>query len=256
MFVINDSTSPDLYMPAAGQGTGLNLSLRGADGYAGVAQPFPKELLVPKSDWQGMIQEQKDRKTKLKDLAKAYDLKCKDQARTNFCWINAPTYCVELTRLKQNQRKVVLSPASGGGPIKNFRNRGGWGKEALEWIADKGLVPADLWPANDIDDQYYTPENKQIALNYRADEWIELEPGNHEQLISCLLRGIPVAIGLAWWSHEVTAENALWVDGEAVPEFRNSWGMEWGEDGGYGVLQGRKMYADDAVACLSMLAAA
>ena len=254
MFIINDSTNPDLYEDPDHE-KGLDLSAKTADGYAGVAIPFPRELLIPRHEWQARIKEMTELKTRLKDLAAYYNLPCKDQARTNYCWCNAPTYATELTLLKQNQKKTILSAASVGGPIKNFRNVGGWGKEALEFISEKGIVPQDLWPENAIQSIYHTEANRQIAKNYAVPEWMELEAGNRDQLISLLLRGIPVSVGFNWWRHQVTAENAVWLDGDAWPEIRNSWGMGWGEDGGYGVLQGYKADADDATAPNTVVAA-
>jgi hypothetical protein len=250
--IINDSTPPDEYMDPT-RGTGLDLSLKTADGYGATAKPFPQELLIPMSEVQARVQERKELKIRHRDLATQGDLQCKDQGQTNYCWINAPTYCLEYVRLWQNQEKVYLSPASGGAPIKNFSNRGGWGLEALQWISDKGLVPVDKWPANAIDRRYYTEENRQLAMNYRSPEWVELEPRNMQQLFSLVLRGIPVAGGYNWWAHEVTNVDVDWVDGEAVPVIRNSWGMGW-KDMGYAILQGSKMYADDQVAPLVALA--
>jgi hypothetical protein len=162
------------------------------------------------------------------------------------CWVNAPTYCVEVVRTLENERPVVLSPASVGAQVTGYWNVGGWGKSALEWITQHGIVPADKWPPNAISRQYATDDNIKTAMDYRVDEWWELEPSNIEQLISALLRRFPVAVGLAWWSHEVSYIDACWVDGDIAIRFRNSWGMGYGTEG-YGILQGRKILPDDAV---------
>ena len=246
--IINDSTPSDVLFPRD-LGRGLDLGLRGPEDYAygATADPFPASLLIPRSEWQARIKEREERGLTLRGRLKAAGWKVKDQQRTNYCWINAPTASLEITRIAQNQRPVVLSPASGGGPIKGFRNVGGWGKEALEWIVERGLVPVDRWPANAIDRSYYTVENQSLALNYRVVEWWELQPRNLDQLISCLLLGIPVPVGYSWWSHEVTAVDAVWMDGTVAIWIANSWGEAWGETG-YGAIQGSRMLPDDAVA--------
>lgn len=246
--IIDDGTQDRHLLDPNGRfGSGLDLSLRTESGYAGTASAFPSELLIPRSDWPAIIQEKEEKKSRTSDLCLAYNLPCKDQQQTNYCWINAPTHSVEIVRLQQNAKMVILSPASAGAPIKGFKNVGGWGKEGLDWIIQYGLVPIEFWPANSINRQYYTAENKAMALKYRITEWIEVVPRNLDQHVSLLLRNIPVPVGLNYWSHEVTDQDAVWLDGAIAIRFRNSWGMGWGSQG-YGIRQGSKMYADDAVA--------
>ncbi len=257
--VIDDSTPSSHTDAPDGYTHSLDLGLRGPRDYAygDVASPFPSDLLIPSSDWQGMIQEMEERKTRLSDRIAQVGLPCKDQQQTNFCWINAPTHCVEIVRVKQNQKMVILSPASAGGPIKNFRNVGGWGKEGLEYIVENGLVPVENWPANAIDKRYYTEANKAIALNYRVVEWWELRPKTLAEVMSCLLRRIPIAVGYNWWSHEVSLVDPVWTNGAPGGRLRNSWGMSWPKPGasGYSILQGSKLLPDDAVAPRTAIAA-
>lgn len=245
MLIINDSTREEV-THGAGFQLGLDLSNKPTTGYRGLAEMFPSELIIPKNEWQARIKEMEDTKTRLSDIITQYGLPCKDQQQTNYCWCNAPTHCMEIVRALQGQRQVILSAASVGGPIKNFWNVGGWGGEALQWIADKGVVPESMWPANQIKSSLYTDAAKTEALNYTAPEWWEIK--TIEEYISCLLRRIPVAIGLAWWSHEITAYDPVWVDGDIATRCRNSWGMSYGDNGGYLILQGRKMIPDDMVA--------
>lgn len=258
-----DHVLEELFRVPEGFSRGLDLGLRSAFGgpdeyaYGDAATAFPDELLIPRGDWQGMIQEMEERKTRISDLVELAGLPCKDQNGTNFCWINAPVHCVEVMRVVQNQEMVILSPASAGGPIKGYRNVGGWGREGLVYLIENGCCPVDLWPANAIDRRYNTPENRKAALDFRPVEWWELRPRNLDQLMSCLLRRIPVAVGLNWWSHEVSYYDPVWINGQPGARMRNSWGMNWPAAGarGYSTLQGSRLLPDDAVAPRSVLAA-
>ena len=250
----DDVKHPKALFPGTKEhGRGLDLALRGPFGYAGVGapvEPFPSELLIPKSEWQARIKEQEETKTRLSDLIIQGQLPCKNQQNTNYCWINAPTHIVEVVRLVQNQQLVILSPASVGAPLTGYQNVGGWGGPAMVGIFKLGLCPTSVWPANAIDKKYNTPQNRELALNYRQTEWMELAPRNLDQLISCLLRRIPVAGGYNFWRHEVSVIDAIWLDGTVATRIRNSWGMDWPTQGagGWSVLQGSKMYPDDQVA--------
>lgn len=218
--------------------------------YGSVAAPFDIPV-IPRSEWDARRKQLEDSKSRISDVVKAVGMKSLDQGRTNFCWANGPVNCVRVIRCINNQPFVDLSPASVACPINGFRNEGGWGTEALKRIVSHGVTEARLWPANAIDRQYFTEEAKQNALNYRVSEWYELQPRNLEQLVTCCLLRIPVAIGLNWWRHEVMAcdlvENGVLI--------WNSWGDSWG-DGGFGVLSFSKATPDDAVAPRVVLAAA
>lgn len=251
--IINDDPGHDFPVPPPGMSRGLQLPPEEERDYSGSALPFPQELLIPRSEWQARIQEMDERKTWITDLTDQVGLKVKDQDGTNYCWINAPVHCIEICRVMQNQPMISLSPASCGAPIKGFRNNGGWGKEGLQYIANYGVVPSANWPDNAINRQYYTEENKALALSYRALEWWVLRPRNLEEQVSVILQGFAVAVGLNYWSHEVTDVRVAWVDGEPAIIFDNSWGMDYGANG-RGMRQGSKRLADDAVVCCSTMA--
>lgn len=244
--VLHDTTNSDEFFPKD-KGRGLQLYHRGSSGYAGVANPFPDSLLIPRSEWQARIKEREEKKSRIRDLCDQAKLPPKDQDQTDFCWGNAPTYLTEVMRVIQNEPMVILSPASVCAPLTDFKNEGGWGKWALQRISDHGAVPVDHWPANAINRKYDTPANDEIAASYRVTEWWELEPQNVDQLVTCLLLGYPVAVGYDWWSHEVSGIDPVWIDGDIGLLIRNSWGSSW-KDNGYAILQGKRMIPDDAVA--------
>lgn len=254
--IIDDSTTADRLLHFGGKG--LDLSSRGmmtaAEAYQGVADPFPAELIIPRSEWRARIQEMEEQKSRLSDLILQAGLPCKDQERTNYCWANATSHAVEIARALQNEPQVILSAASVGAQITGYRNVSGYGRQALQFIGAHGVVPESRWPKNAISRQYATPDNLALAQDYRQSAWWVLDESNFDQIVSCLLRRIPVAVGLAWWGHEVTYYDAAWVDGTIAIRFRNSWGMAWG-DKGFATLQGRRMLPDDAVAPRAAVAA-
>lgn len=248
--IYDDDTPEERFQPPEGQGRGLRLEMRSTPfGEMPSAPPFPSELLIPRSEWQSRIQEMEERKTRTSDMIIRDGLPCKNQQQTSYCWINAPTHCVEILRAIQNEEMVILSPASCGAKIKNFKNQGGWGEEGLEYIVQHGVVPVSMWPANAIERQYDRPEAWEEAKKYRVTEWMELRPRNLDEQVSVLLRRIPAAVGQNHWGHEVTHCDAVWLDGEAAIRGRNSWGMEWPNPGamGFFIQRGSKMLADDIV---------
>ncbi len=151
-------------------------------------------------------------------------------------------------RAMMNEVIVLLSPASVAAPIKGYRNQGGWGGEALEYIVAHGVAPVADWPANAINKQYDNAASQASRQRFTVTEWWDLAPRNFDQLMTCLLLRIPVPIGLNWWHHEVCAIDPVVLSpGKFGVRFRNSWGDGYG-DQGFGVLTESKATPDDAVA--------
>lgn len=245
-------------MPVISDGNYQNFIDGGRRGYFGMfRQPEEKVAcksfadlgipLIPENEWDDIIRQfQKDKST-LIDLCKEMQLPCKNQASTNYCWVNAPTHCCEITRLTETGQVVSLSPASAGAPIKNFTNSGGWGNQALNYFKQYGLNYSSDWPDNAISRQYYTADNREKAKQntvyefYVLNSWVERG--------SCILAGIPTADGYNWWSHEVIGAGIVLGNHDLI--IRNSWAMSWG-DQGFGILSGSRKQANDSVAIVTM----
>lgn len=206
--------------------------------------------LIPEADWDDHIDQLERDKATLKDFCLESGLEVLNQGQTNYCWINSPTFCAMIARLQETGQCIRFSPASAGARIKNFRNVGGWGSEGLEFMIENGINEQDDWPANAIERRYDTPENREKAKKNRVLEYFHLK--SYEEVVSCILSGVPVACGFNWWSHEVTGMYVtLRTHNLGIG---NSWSPKWGEYG-YGELEGRKRIPDDAVAMPVLMAA-
>ncbi len=173
-------------------------------GSLGFMSSFDLEI-PPRDVWDEIIEKMERTKSRLSDIATQAELDCLDQNGTNYCWINAPTYCIMMARAEMGLPTVKLSPASVGCKIKGFRNVGGWGMEGLQYIIEHGIVPQELWPPNAQDQKYDTTAAWDRAADFKVQKWYELENRNFDQMFACLFKRMPVPIGLNWWSHEVSA---------------------------------------------------
>ena len=204
--------------------------------------------LIPRNEWAARIKEMEETKTRLSDIVDLAGLKSLDQNGTNYCWCNAVVTAMETLQAVQNQPIVKLSSASVAAPIKGYRNQGGWGGEALDYIVEHGVAPASDWPANAIKREYDNETSRASRKLHSIKQWWDLTPRNIDQLMTCLLLRLPVPIGLNWWGHEVCAMDPVVIGSNAFgTRIRNSWGDSYG-DHGFAILSESKSRPDDAVA--------
>lgn len=203
--------------------------------------------IPPRSDWSAMIKERNEKGMLLSKLWLRNKTKVLSQGQTNYCWVNGVVSAMYAMRAANGLPFLELSPASVAAQIKGFRNVGGWGTEALEWIIRNGINRASLWPCNAIDRKYLTAESKADALTNRVTEWADIGPRNFDLQMAYALALKPLAVGYNWWRHEVCQLDPVEIEpGSFGILIVNSWDVTWDDDG-MAVLREGKATADDAV---------
>jgi len=154
---------------------------------------------IPRSEWTERIQEMEAKQELVSDL-----ITWPSKYQTiNYCWIFAPVGLMEVVRVVMGLPYVELSPASGGGPITDYRDVGGYGISAVTYLAKTGCCKASLWPNNAISRQYDTAASQADRLNYKITGWCDVGTRKFDAQMSHLLRRRPGIGGHDWWQHEV-----------------------------------------------------
>ncbi|GIW89601.1 MAG: hypothetical protein KatS3mg109_0033 [Pirellulaceae bacterium] len=198
---------------------------------------------IPRSEWRERIEEGYKQKRFILHHQLARDVPILNQKRTPYCWVNAVVGAVMACRAAHGLRTVALSSASAGAPGKNYRAVGGWTGEAIGYCKRFGIVPQKYWPNDAIDRRYFEPTRK-YAKYYNVGQWYELRPRKFDEVMTALLLGYPVTVGLNWWGHAVYYSAPVHDSGRFGVVITNSWGDGW-EDGGRAVLMESKATPDE-----------
>lgn len=221
------------------------------------AKPFDIPL-ISSSEWEARLAARIDAKAQLSDIRNRGNngspIPSRDQNGRGYCWFHSGVSAQLIVRAINNEPYADLSAYAGACIIKNYRDEGGWGAEGVEWEAENGCPTSEFWPQQATSPKYDTPAMRENAKLHRFTKWMDLEPRNKEQLVTCLLLGMPVVVDYDWWSHSICA-----LDLVSINPFRiriwNSWGDSWSENG-TGLLEGSKALPDGALAARVVTASA
>lgn len=215
------------------------------------AKPFDLPL-IPKDEWQDRLDEQIKNAAQLSQMRSVAmpdgkPIPSRDQNGKGYCWAHSTTSAMILARMVNNQPYADLSAYAIACIIKNFRDEGGWNSESVEFACNRGIPSSATWPQRSMEKANDNPKTWEDAKLHVVTEWMDLDPNQmKEQLITCLLLGMPLASDFNWWSHSVCSTDLV-----AIEPFQtriwNSWGDSWSANG-MGVLKGSKAIPDNAIA--------
>jgi len=223
-FIVTDSTPPP------GYSTGLierDYSLFPV-GYN--AKPFDLPL-IPESEYESRLKLQTDMKASLHHIRRSgmpdgSAIPSRDQGQVGYCWNHSVAAAMILLNAVQGNPYVDLSPFSVGCKIMNFQNRGGNGNVALEYVAKHGMCDATHWPQRSMSRSNDTEAAWADAAKNKVTEWMDLEPRNKAQLITCLLLNTPVVYDCNKWGHSICAMRIVSFR-PFVIRIWNSWSDTW-----------------------------
>lgn len=205
------------------------------------AIPFPT---YPEHEWQARIEEANAKKTFPIYHQLHRKVPILNQKRLPYCWAYAVCGAVQSIRACAGfENTVHLSATSFAAPGKNYREVGGWTGEAIGYANEFGISSIATWPEAVCDKRYFR-ESREEAKLYGVGQWFELRPRTIAEVVTCLLMGFPVTVGLMWWGHAIFYSGLAWDRGLKVIG-DNSWGPDW-ENNGRTVLDVSKATPDEA----------
>jgi hypothetical protein len=234
----------------------------------GVASVRPQDLpLIPREEWSSRIRDMAQAGARLSDIRLSGGpdgsaIPSLDQNGQGYCWAYSPTAALMLLRAKSGQAASRLSAHAVGCMIKNFRDQGGWSPQAVEFIVSRGVPDVTVWPEKSMNRAHDNPATWSNADRQKiAEGWWDLAPAVYDrkltfdQVMTCLLCGIPVPSDFYWWGHSVCAMDPVEVDSSLRLTDVNRWGIRiwnswtdrWG-DRGMSVLRGSRAVPDGATA--------
>jgi hypothetical protein len=221
--------------------------------------------LIPWEDMPDMIADKVANKSQLSDIrdtAYGSPYQSLDQNGQGYCWMYSGTAAVILLRARANMPYVRLSAHAGACVIKNYRDQGGWGAQGLDRLRSHGQPSVQYWPEKSMNRANDKPETWENAALHKVTEgFIDLDAAQYDrklsfqQVLTCLLRNIPVIADFSHWGHSVCLMDAVDFapnksnrdESRYAVRLINSWTDNWGTRG-TGVLTGRKAIPDGATA--------
>lgn len=221
----------------------------------GYHSPIASIERIPRSEWPRMIKQREERGMLLSKRHRDARLPILNQGRNGYCWAFGGIGAFMLQRELQGLKPIHFSASSIAAQIKGGRDQGGWFGEVVEnWNKPYHLYEHADFPeqSRDLNRLPRTEEKKRAAASHGVAEWEELPSQDFDMVMTYLLLGIPVTLGLIWWGHLVYAVDPILLgNGSFGLRIANSWGNNW-SDGGFGILTESKATPHEAWAIRSV----
>jgi len=177
------------------------------------------------------------------------------------CWAYSTCQGMMIRRAQMGLPYIRLSAHSLACKVKGFRDEGGWCGLSATNAMTMGYVPVKYWSEKSMNRSLDNQANWEIAKGFRITEgFMDLQQPVYgktltfQQVLSCAVSGIPVAVDYNHWSHSILGMDPVLVtDRFALNDPRtwglriwNSWRDQWGKLG-TGVLLGQKAIPNGAV---------
>jgi hypothetical protein len=183
---------------------------------------FPDALRYDEKQLREIFREQEAKKTSLRHIQdrspRALASAIPDQLLLVLRRRRSPSM---LIRVCANLPFVRLSPFSVACPIKNFRNNGGWGTQALAYMVEHGVAAEEFWPMETPEmssaeceranmaairnGRQYFESSRANAAEHKITEFFDVGDRDWNAKLSLLARRIPVPCGYSWMGHEMTS---------------------------------------------------
>lgn len=174
---------------------------------------FPRELMYDEKQLKEIIEEQDRTESSLWHMLKRGPKIWCNQSPSNYCWCYGTVHSMQASRIGANLPPLQLSPLSAGCPADNFRNRGGWGSQALKQLINFGVAEESVWPSKNvnagINRKWYTEAAKANALQNRVVEWYDFRSRDFLAKLSAIVRHIAVSSGYSWMGHQMCTVRAV-----------------------------------------------
>jgi len=265
--VIDDRNFKDhvkLILPDGMSETGFVPRDRTQQPFCAVGRAVPQDLLYDRKQLKEIFEEQQRKGTSLKQIIDSWNFRgWLKQYNTNYCWCYAVVHAIMIIMGLSGRKIQRLSPYSMACIIKNFRNNGGWGTQALERAISHGCATEDTWPMekpgmsdaechranmNAINNgRQYVAAAAEEAEKVKVTDWYDLRPRNMIEKLSMIARRIPVPSGYNWMGHEMCSiEGIVYANGDIGCGDMDNYGS--GGNYNYRALSGSRGSPDDACA--------